>query len=51
MDAGLFAAKDQPVLIYSRAEGDVPPVAAAVEKVPMDSLPEVLADLRARGVE
>ena len=50
-DAGLFAAKDQPVLVYSRAQGEPPPVAAAVEKVPIDTLPEVLADLRARGVE
>jgi riboflavin biosynthesis pyrimidine reductase len=50
-EAGLFAAAGQPVLIYSRAEGEAPAVAADVEKVPYDALPEVLADLRGRGVE
>jgi riboflavin-specific deaminase-like protein len=51
-EAGLFAAPDQPVLIYTATDGDVPDVAAPVEVV---TLPEAtpaaaLADLRARGV-
>lgn len=50
-EAGLFAAPGQKVLVYSRAEGEPPAVAADVEKVERDALPEVLADLRARGVE
>jgi riboflavin biosynthesis pyrimidine reductase len=53
-EAGLFAAKDQPVLVYTRhAAGEAPEVAAAVEVVRMDepTLAAVLADLRARGVE
>lgn len=51
-DAGLFAAADQPVLVYTGAEGEPPPVAAPVEVVRMaDPEPRaVMADLRARGV-
>jgi riboflavin biosynthesis pyrimidine reductase len=53
-EAGLFAAEDQPVLVYTRhAAGEAPEVAAAVEVVRMHEpvLAAVLADLRARGVE
>ena len=50
-EAGLFAAEGQPVLVYTRANAAAPPVAAAVEIVAIERLPEVLADLRARGVE
>jgi riboflavin biosynthesis pyrimidine reductase len=50
-DTGLFAAEGQPVLIYTRAEAEPPPVAARVEVVPIVDLPAVLADLQARGVE
>lgn len=50
-DAGLFAAEGQRVLVYTRAEAEAPPVAAEVEKVPCVALPEVLGDLRRRGVE
>jgi riboflavin biosynthesis pyrimidine reductase len=53
-EAGLFAAPEQPVLVYTRrAAGEAPEVAAAVEIVRMDepALVAVLADLRARGVE
>jgi riboflavin biosynthesis pyrimidine reductase len=50
-EAGLFAAPGQPVLVYTRAAGEVPAVAADVEKVPYDSFSEVLGDLRGRGVE
>jgi riboflavin biosynthesis pyrimidine reductase len=51
-EAGLFAAPDQPVLIYTSTAGAVPEVAAPVEVV---TLPEAtpaaaLADLRARGI-
>jgi riboflavin biosynthesis pyrimidine reductase len=52
-EAGLFAAPDQPVIVYGPADAPEPPaVAAPVEVV---RLPEVtpaaaLADLRARGV-
>jgi riboflavin biosynthesis pyrimidine reductase len=54
-DAGLFAAPDQPVLVYTTAPGaDAPPpgVAAPVQIVslPDPSPAAVLADLRARGV-
>ena len=51
-DTGLFAAPEQPVLIYTRAAGDVPDVAAPVEVVtlPDPSPAAVLADLRRRGV-
>jgi riboflavin-specific deaminase-like protein len=53
-DAGLFAAAEQPVLLYTGAdaEGEAPATAAAVEVVRLDEpTPEaMLADLRARGV-
>jgi riboflavin biosynthesis pyrimidine reductase len=49
--AGLFAAPGQRVLVYTHAEDEAPEVAAEVEKVPLVALPEVLADLRRRGVE
>jgi len=52
-EAGLFAAPDQPVVIYTGAEGSVPAhVAAPVEIVRLrDPAPAAaLADLRARGV-
>jgi riboflavin biosynthesis pyrimidine reductase len=50
-EAGLFAAPGQRVLVYTRAGAEPPPVAAAVETVACVALPDVLADLRARGVE
>jgi riboflavin biosynthesis pyrimidine reductase len=52
-EAGLFAAADQPVIIYGPADApDAPDVAAPVEVVRLASCtPAVaLADLRARGV-
>jgi riboflavin-specific deaminase-like protein len=51
-DAGLFAAPDQPVLIYTGSDGEVADVAAPVEVVKLgDPTPAAaLADLRARGV-
>jgi riboflavin-specific deaminase-like protein len=53
-DAGLFAAPEQPVLVYTRedAEGEVPEVAAPVEvvRLPVASPAAVFADLRARGI-
>jgi len=49
-EAGLFAAPGQRVLVYTRAQAEAPPVAADVEVVPRIALPEVLADLRRRGV-
>jgi riboflavin biosynthesis pyrimidine reductase len=51
-DAGLFAAADQPVLVYTGAPGDPPDVPAPVEVVPLpDATPAAaFADLRARGV-
>ena len=51
-DAGLFAAADQPVLVYTASDGAAPRVAAPVEVVRLPSCtPEaVLADLRGRGV-
>ena len=53
-DAGLFAAPEQPVLIYTSedAEGDAPETAAPVEVVRLgDPTPAAaLADLRSRGV-
>ena len=49
-EAGLFAAPGQRVLVYTRAEGEPPAVAADVEMVPQDGARrDVLADLRARG--
>jgi riboflavin biosynthesis pyrimidine reductase len=50
-DAGLFAAAGQPVLVYTRAGGTPPAVAADVEVVGLEALGEVVADLRMRGVE
>jgi riboflavin biosynthesis pyrimidine reductase len=56
-DAGLFAAPEQPVLVYTGppgpgAEADVPETAAPVEVVRLDdpSPAAALADLRARGI-
>ena len=51
-EAGLFAAADQPVLIYTATEGSAPEVAAPVEVVRLGnaSPAAALADLRARGV-
>jgi riboflavin biosynthesis pyrimidine reductase len=51
-EAGLFAAPEQPVLIYTGIDGEVPDVAAPVEVVLLDdpSPAAALADLRARDV-
>ena len=52
-DAGLFQAPEQPVLVYTGPDAAEPPeVPAPVEVVRLDvpGLPEMLADLRARGV-
>jgi riboflavin biosynthesis pyrimidine reductase len=52
-DAGLFAAADQPILVYSGpGEAEPPPVAAPVElvRLPDPAPAAVLADLRARGI-
>lgn len=51
-DAGLFAASEQPVLVYTGAGLDPPDVAAPVELVRLEevSLSAALADLRRRGV-
>jgi riboflavin biosynthesis pyrimidine reductase len=53
-DAGLFAAGEQPVLVYTSAgaDGDVPETAAPVEVVRLDdpSPAAMLADLRGRGI-
>ena len=52
-EAGLFAAADQPVIVYTSADaGDAPEVAAPVEVVRLApcSPAAALADLRARGV-
>ena len=49
-DAGLFAAPGQRVLVYTRAQRELPDVAAEVEAVPIVGLAAVLADLRERGV-
>jgi riboflavin biosynthesis pyrimidine reductase len=50
-DAGLFAASGQPVLVYTHAGAEPPPLPAAVEVIAIDDLAAVLRDLRARGVE
>jgi len=50
-EAALFAAPGQRILVYTRVQGSVPDVPAAVELVPEDDLRAVLADLRARGIE
>ena len=49
-EAGLFAAPEQPVLIYSAIAGVVPDVPAPVEGVPISTLAAALTDLRRRGV-
>jgi riboflavin biosynthesis pyrimidine reductase len=51
-DAGLFEAPEQPVIVYTGADGDAPDVAAPVEVVKLDvpSPAAALADLRRRGV-
>ena len=51
-DAGLFAAADQPVLIYTGADAEPPHVAAPLELIRLaDPSPAAaLRDLRARGV-
>lgn len=52
-EAGLFAAPDQPVLVYTSLDaGPAPDVAAPVEVVRLDECTPAaaLADLRARGV-
>ena len=52
-EAGLFQAPRQPVLVYTGADsGEPPEVPAPVEVVRLEvaGLPEMLADLQARGV-
>jgi riboflavin biosynthesis pyrimidine reductase len=51
-DAGLFAAPEQPVLIYTASAASPPPLPAPIEvvRLPEPTAPAVLADLRARGV-
>jgi riboflavin biosynthesis pyrimidine reductase len=52
-DAGLFAAADQPVIVFSHADAPAPPaVAARVELVRLDAVSPgaALAELRARGI-
>ena len=52
-EAGLFAAADQPVIVYGPADAPDPPdVAAPVEVVRLDPCTpgEALADLRSRGI-
>jgi riboflavin biosynthesis pyrimidine reductase len=51
-EAGLFAAAEQPVLVYTGVDGSPPDVAAPVEVIHLDdpSPAAVLADLRARDV-
>jgi riboflavin biosynthesis pyrimidine reductase len=51
-DAGLFAAPEQPVLVYTEARGSAPLVPAPIEIVRLeDASPDaVLRELRARGV-
>jgi riboflavin biosynthesis pyrimidine reductase len=52
-DAGLFAAPEQPVLVYTESDAAAPDVAAPVEMVRISAAagtPAVLADLRRRGV-
>ena len=51
-EAGLFAAPEQPVIVYTGVEGAAPEVAARVEIVRLEAPTPtaVLADLRARGV-
>jgi riboflavin biosynthesis pyrimidine reductase len=51
-DAGLFAAADQPVLIYTAGDAEPPAVAAELEvvRLPQLSPAAALRDLRERGV-
>jgi riboflavin biosynthesis pyrimidine reductase len=51
-DAGLFAAPEQPVIVYTGVDGAAPDVAAPVEIVKLDvpSPAAALADLRRRGI-
>jgi riboflavin biosynthesis pyrimidine reductase len=51
-DAGLFAATDQPVLVYTEADAAPPATAAPLELVRLSECtpPAALRDLRARGV-
>ena len=51
-DAPLFAAAEQPVIVYTATRGAAPDVAAPVEVVSLEpySSAAALADLRARGV-
>jgi riboflavin-specific deaminase-like protein len=51
-DAGLFAAADQPVIVYTGGDGPQPDVAAPLEIVRLEdpSPRAVMADLRARGI-
>jgi riboflavin biosynthesis pyrimidine reductase len=51
-DAGLFAAADQPVLVYTEADAQPPATAAPLELVRLaECTPEIaLRDLRGRGV-
>jgi riboflavin biosynthesis pyrimidine reductase len=51
-EAGLFAAPEQPVIVYTAVDGVAPDVAAPVEVVRLGdySSAAVLADLRGRGV-
>ena len=54
-DAGLFTAREQPVLVYAgaEAEGELPETVAPVElvRLPEPTPAAMLADLRARGIE
>ncbi len=51
-DAGLFAAADQPVIVYTGGDAEPPAVAAPLElvRLPDPTPAAALADLRARGV-
>ena len=51
-EAGLFAAPDQPILVYTTSAASPPPTAARVEVVALAGLDPLLllADLRRRGV-
>jgi riboflavin biosynthesis pyrimidine reductase len=51
-DAGLFAATDQPVLVYTGSDAEPPDVAAPLElvRLPVATPTAALRDLRVRGV-
>jgi riboflavin-specific deaminase-like protein len=51
-DAGLFAAPEQPVIVYTQSDGPAPEVAAPVEivRLPAATPAAAFADLRARDV-